>query len=126
MDAVIRDPRTKAQIPPEGAAARDDQAMSPWGVVLRRVQVQPEVAYLNTNRHSGYHLAPAVNERIPESVRRADGYYEADVEGALCAYFVPFPYADQADVLVMLEAHYPHVYAGIVRGEFEALRENKP
>ena len=70
-----------------------------------------------TDRHGGYHLTPEVNLRIPAEVRQVDGFYEQDVQGALCAYFVPFDSADRTDVLVMIETRYPEIYARIVRGE---------
>ena len=107
------------------AAFQFKPEISPWGVVIQREPVLPGVVYLTTNRHGGYHLAPRVNERIPVSVRRADGYYEEDVEAALCAYFVPFPEANPADVLVVLETQYPEIYAGIVCGEFGVQRCNE-
>ena len=100
------------------AAFQSEPEISPWGVVIQREPVLPGVVYLTTNRHGGYHLTPRVNERIPVSVRRAAGYYEEDVEAALCAYFVPFPGANPADVLVVLETQYPEIYAGIMRGEW--------
>lgn len=91
-------------------------SLSPWGRVLTQVHVLPGVTYITTERHGGYHLEPEVNGRIPEEVRQSDGYYEQDIQGALCAYFVPFTEADESDVLLMIETHYPQLYARIVRG----------
>jgi len=90
---------------------------SPWGRVRKWYHVTPGVTYVTTERHGGYHLTPEINIRIPAEVRHADGFYEQDVQGALCAYFVPFDSADRADVLVMIETQYPEIYARIVRGE---------
>ena len=114
-------PEAAFQLEPRSA----EPEISPWGVVIQRELVLPGVIYPATNRHGGYHLAPEINARIPVCVRRADRYYEEDVEAALCAYFVPFPEANPADVLVILETQYPAIYAGIVRGEFGVQRSSE-
>ncbi|GGB83279.1 hypothetical protein GCM10008019_44250 [Deinococcus soli (ex Cha et al. 2016)] len=90
------------------------QEVSPWGVVTYQEEVMPGVIFVETGSHGGYLLSPAVNERIPAPVRRANGYYEQDIEAALCAYFVPFPGANPTDVQVVLEAQFPEIYAGII------------
>lgn len=110
---------------PEAQGSQDQQGgdqaphleFSPWGRVRKWYRVTPGVTYVTTERHGGYHLTPEINIRIPAEVRQVDGFYEQDVQGALCAYFVPFDSADRADVLVMIETRYPEIYARIVRGE---------
>lgn len=94
--------------------------LTPWGPALRRTQVQPGVTWVLSNRHGGYHLSPEVNARIPEEVRSSNGYYEADIEASLCAYFVPLRGVSPADVLVVIETQYPELYAGIVSGRVTA------
>ena len=78
----------------------------------------PGVIFVETGRHGGYHLSPAVNERIPAPVRQANGYDGQDIEAALCVSFVPFPGPDPTEVQVVLETWFPEIYAGIVRGDF--------
>ncbi|WP_221091565.1 DUF7007 domain-containing protein [Deinococcus aquaedulcis] len=90
---------------------------SPWGPVLEREDVMPGVVYVTTHRHGGYHLAPEVNARIPADVRQESGWYEQDIQGALCAHFVPFEGADPVQVAVVIETQYPQLYARMVRGE---------
>ena len=59
-----------------------------FGFTLPIMEGLSGVIFVETGSHGGYLLSPAVNERIPAPVRRANGYYEQDIEAALCAYFV--------------------------------------
>ncbi|MDP9766167.1 DUF7007 domain-containing protein [Deinococcus enclensis] len=123
--ARLQEPARPDSEAPEAQGSQDQQGggqaphleFSPWGRVLKRYRVMPGVTYVTTERHGGYHLTPEINSRIPAEVRQVDGFYEQDVQGALCAYFVPFDSADRADVLVMIETRYPEIYARIVRGD---------
>lgn len=90
---------------------------SPWGPVLEREDVMPGVIFVTTNRHGGYHLGPELNARIPADVRQENGWYERDIQGALCAYFVPFEEADEDHVMLVIETQYPQLYARLIRGE---------
>lgn len=82
---------------------------TPWGVSLTAEELLPGVTFVQTPSHGGYHLNAAVNARIPAVVRRADGWYEQDVQGALCARFVPLPGADQVAARVMIRQAFPHL-----------------
>lgn len=93
--------------------------LTPWGLALRRTEVQPGVSWVVSHRHGGYHLSPEVNARIPEQVRRSNRYYEGDIEASLCAYFVPLRGVAPADILVVIETQYPEVYAGLVSGRVD-------
>lgn len=80
----------------------------------------PGVTWLVTGRHAGYYPGSEVNARIFEDVRRAGGYYERDLDAALCVYFVLLRGAFAADVLVVIKVQYPEFYARLIGGRVEA------
>lgn len=90
---------------------------TPWGEAIEHALVRPGVWFVGTNQHAGFHVSPDVNARIPAEVRRENGWYEADVEGALVASFVPLDCAPRAEVLAVIERYYAPLYAAVVRGE---------
>ncbi|MDK2014469.1 MULTISPECIES: DUF7007 domain-containing protein [unclassified Deinococcus] len=90
---------------------------SPWGPVVHLEDVMPGVVFVTTARHGGYHLTAAMNARIPAEVRQDSGWYEQDIQGALCAQFCPFEGADEHHVMLVIETQYPQLYAQLVRGE---------
>lgn len=90
---------------------------SPWGPILHLEDVMPGVVFVTTGCHGGYHLTAEVNTRIPAEVRQDSGWYEQDVQGALCAHFMPFDGADEHHVMLVIETQYPQLYARMLRGE---------
>lgn len=95
-------------------------AWTPWGAAQHTDEVMPGVLYVSTASHGGYHLTPELNARIPEQVRRPDGWYEHDCDAALPAYFLPFPGANAADALLMIGHLWPDLYAQLIRGDIPA------
>lgn len=56
---------------------------SPWGQIEALGPLIPGAWIVETGRHGGIHLNDELNARVPEYVRRPDGWYEEDCEWSL-------------------------------------------
>ena len=59
---------------------------TPWGVPDRADQVLPGIWRVSTPSHGGYVLSDSRQAAIAEALRRADPFYEEDVDYALVLY----------------------------------------
>jgi hypothetical protein len=67
---------------------------SPWGKVQDAWVKGEGIVSVSCAGHGGVKVSAKQNKRIPESVRKADGWYEEDVEWAIVALCFPEAYPD--------------------------------
>lgn len=56
---------------------------SPWGRIQEKRQIIPGMFFVSTAGHGGIKLSPALQRRMPDYMRCANGWYEEDCEWAL-------------------------------------------
>lgn len=85
---------------------------SPWGPIHQSKVLAEGVTKVTTATHGGIKLARQVNSKIPEVLRRSNGWYEEDIEWAIPALFLPeaFP-GQEADALRVVKSHWPDQYS---------------
>jgi hypothetical protein len=85
---------------------------SPWGKVQDAWVKGEGIISVSTAGHGGVKVSAKQNKRIPESVRKADGWYEEDVEWAIVALCFPEAYPDpehQKQAKCTVADYYPEV-----------------
>ena len=83
---------------------------TPWGDAETCVAVHPGVYHVRTRRHAGYWADAEVQAQLPEEARRADGWYEGDIDGAILAAFLGWGRGDrerEAGIHAVLMRNHP-------------------
>lgn len=62
---------------------------TPWGHADTVEHFAPGIASVSTPSHGGIHLDKEPNEKVPPYMRRADGWYEEDVDWSIVATIFP-------------------------------------
>lgn len=55
---------------------------TPWGTSDSHETIAPGIVFYSTPSHGGYHVSPALNRTMPESLRIDGGWYEEDCDWA--------------------------------------------
>lgn len=69
--------------------SRDCRTGTPWGRADSATTFARGIVFYNTPGHGGFHVARGLNARMPDHLRRDDGWYEEDCDWCLVA--VAFP-----------------------------------
>ena len=69
---------------------------TPWGISQTISVLAPGITHYTTDSHGGIKLSNDRNAKVPEYLRREDGWYEEDCDWAVVA--VIFPYAFSVEV----------------------------
>lgn len=99
---------------------------SPWGIIqTSEVVSEGGIVRVHTAGHGGLKITEALNERIPDSVRSANGWYEEDCEWSIVATVYPelFPVRLAMSAISVCKNYFPEVFfeiTGILVDESES------
>lgn len=71
---------------------------TPWGVAQTKEEIVEGMVSVSTSSHGGIHLDKKLNARVPEYMRRDDGWYEEDLDWAIVATVFPEAFAEEQRV----------------------------
>jgi hypothetical protein len=92
---------------------------TPWGTSQLADKVCRGIIFYSTAGHGGYHVSKTLNQKIHESLRLRDGWYEEDCDWAIVVFSFPHLFKPQTveQAIRILKSYYPD--------EYEAITEQK-
>ena len=89
---------------------------TPWGESEAKKTYAEGITFYQTPSHGGFHVLPDQNAKIHAAWRRADGWYEEDVDWAITAMTFPDLFAPEhlESARHTAKAWHPHTYMAVI------------
>lgn len=68
---------------------------SPWGAIQSADEIAPGIWDVSTAGHGGIKLEAALNKKVPEYMRRPNGWYEEDIDWTVVATVFPEHFSEK-------------------------------
>ncbi len=85
---------------------------TPWGKANYKKPIVPGITFYGTPSHGGIKVKAKINHRIPEYIRKEDGWYEEDCDWAIVTFIFPqfFSWEERSQAKHTFMNWYPDEY----------------